>query len=44
MSSYGKTMILGDDMAWDEDGRTVTENSESESELLDDDFSTFVDE
>jgi len=39
-----KTMILDDDMAWDEDGRTVMEDSESESELLDDDFSTFLDD
>ncbi|KAI1370080.1 hypothetical protein F4677DRAFT_399164 [Hypoxylon crocopeplum] len=43
----GKTMILDDDMAWDEDGKTVKEESEPESELLDDefdDFSTFGDE
>ncbi|KAI1655759.1 hypothetical protein F4813DRAFT_152894 [Daldinia decipiens] len=41
----GKTMLLDDDMAWDEDGKTVKEDSEPESELLDDDFSsTFSDE
>jgi hypothetical protein len=39
----GKTMILDDDMAWDEDGKTVKEDSEPESELLDDEFSTFSD-
>ncbi|KAK5996127.1 hypothetical protein PT974_04555 [Cladobotryum mycophilum] len=40
----GKTMVLDDDMAWDEDGKTVEEDSESESELLDDEFSTFLDD
>ncbi|KAK7413918.1 hypothetical protein QQX98_007185 [Neonectria punicea] len=39
----GKIMILDDDMAWDEDGKTV-EDSEPESDLLDDDFSTFLDD
>ncbi|KAI2778895.1 hypothetical protein F4815DRAFT_446948 [Daldinia loculata] len=34
----GKTMLLDHDMAWDEDGKTVKEDSEPESELLDDDF------
>ncbi|KAI0449990.1 hypothetical protein F5B21DRAFT_517792 [Xylaria acuta] len=34
----GKTMVLGDDMTWDEDGKTVMEDSEPESELLDDDL------
>ncbi|KAF4442413.1 hypothetical protein FALBO_17297, partial [Fusarium albosuccineum] len=34
----GKTMILDDDMAWGEDGKMVEEDSEPESELLDDDF------
>jgi hypothetical protein len=37
----GKTMILDDDMAWDEDGKTVEEDSEPESEILDEEFSTF---
>ncbi|TRX96983.1 hypothetical protein FHL15_002289 [Xylaria flabelliformis] len=32
----GKTVVLGDDMAWDEDGKTVIDDSEPESELLDD--------
>jgi hypothetical protein len=40
----GKSMILDDDVAWDEDGKTVKEDSEPESELLDDEFSAFVDE
>lgn len=40
----GKTMILDDNMAWDEDGKTVEEDSEPESELLDDDFSGFLDD
>ena len=40
----GKTMLLDDDMAWDEDGKTVEEDSEPESELLDDDFNGFLDE
>ena len=40
----GKTMMLDDDMAWDEDGKTVKDDSEPESELLDDGFSTFSDE
>ncbi|RYC57053.1 hypothetical protein CHU98_g9156 [Xylaria longipes] len=40
----GKTMVLDDDMAWDEDGKTVVEDSEPESELLDDEFSTFLDD
>jgi hypothetical protein len=35
----GKTTILGDDMAWDEDGETVEEASEPESEITDDDSS-----
>jgi hypothetical protein len=35
----GKSMILDDDMAWDEDGKTVEEDSEPESEILDDDSS-----
>lgn len=40
----GKTMILEDDMAWDEDGQTVMDDSEPESELSDDEFSTYLDE
>ncbi|UNI13852.1 hypothetical protein JDV02_000550, partial [Purpureocillium takamizusanense] len=40
----GKTMILDDDMGWDEDGKTVEDDSEPESELLDDEFSNFLDE
>lgn len=40
----GKTMILDDDKAWDEDGKTVMEDSEPESEILDDEFSTSSDE
>ncbi|KAK8917978.1 hypothetical protein VCV18_009306 [Metarhizium anisopliae] len=40
----GKTMILGDDMAWGEDGKTVEEDSGSESELLDEEFETFLDD
>ncbi|KAJ2985588.1 hypothetical protein NUW58_g5448 [Xylaria curta] len=40
----GKTMVLDDDMAWDEDGKEVMEDSEPESELLDDGFSTFSDD
>ena len=40
----GKTMILDDDIAWDEDGKTVKDDSEPESEILDDEFSTFLDE
>ncbi|KAM5373300.1 hypothetical protein ACJZ2D_007129 [Fusarium nematophilum] len=38
-----RTMILDDDMAWDEDGKAVEEDSEPESEL-DDDFSEFLDD
>ncbi|QKX58876.1 uncharacterized protein TRUGW13939_06004 [Talaromyces rugulosus] len=40
----GKTIILDDDMAWDEDSKTVKEESEPESEITDDGFSTFLDE
>ncbi|KFG78215.1 hypothetical protein MANI_020491 [Metarhizium anisopliae] len=40
----GKTMILGDDMAWGEDGKAVEEDSGSESELLDEEFETFLDD
>ncbi|KAJ4309093.1 hypothetical protein N0V84_011712 [Fusarium piperis] len=39
----GKTMMLDDDMAWDEDGKTVKEDSEPESKLLDNDFAGFLD-
>ncbi|KAI0549194.1 hypothetical protein F4679DRAFT_276387 [Xylaria curta] len=38
----GKTMVLDDDMAWDEDGRTVADDSEPESELPDDWFDNFL--
>ncbi|KAH0591686.1 hypothetical protein MHUMG1_10569 [Metarhizium humberi] len=40
----GKTMILGDDMAWGEDGKAVEEDAGSESELLDEEFETFLDD
>lgn len=41
----GKTMKLEDDMAWNEDGKTVKEDSsEPESEIRDDEFSTSEDE
>lgn len=40
----GKTMMLDDGVAWDADGKTVQEDSEPESELLDDDFSGFLDD
>ncbi|KAI0536544.1 hypothetical protein GGR58DRAFT_475090 [Xylaria digitata] len=35
----GKTMVLDDEMAWDEDGKTVMEDSEPESGFPDDEFS-----
>ncbi|KAI1740918.1 hypothetical protein F4680DRAFT_418108 [Xylaria scruposa] len=38
----GKTMVLDDGMAWDEDGKTVTDDSEPESELPDDWFDNFL--
>lgn len=38
-------MILDDDMAWDADGKTVKEDSEPESDFLDDDeFLNFLNE
>lgn len=39
----GKKMMLDDGMTWDEDGKTVNvnEKSEPESEISDDEFSTF---
>ncbi|KAF9768902.1 hypothetical protein IL306_013750 [Fusarium sp. DS 682] len=37
----GKIMIMDDDVAWDKDGKTVQEDSEPESELLDENFSGF---
>ncbi|KAF5122533.1 hypothetical protein E5D57_013015 [Metarhizium anisopliae] len=40
----GRTMILDDDMAWGENGKTVEEDSGSESELLDEEFETFLDD
>lgn len=39
----GRVMLLNDNMAWEEDGETVGEDSEPESELLDDEFSNFLD-
>ncbi|KAH9883305.1 hypothetical protein F4778DRAFT_697825 [Xylariomycetidae sp. FL2044] len=36
----GKCMILADDMAWEDDGKTEEDCSDSESDILDDDFST----
>lgn len=39
----GKTMELGDDVAWDEDGKFVEENSEPESEIEDDESSVSLD-
>ncbi|KAF2968324.1 hypothetical protein GQX73_g5269 [Xylaria multiplex] len=40
----GKIMMLEDDMAWDEDGKMVMEESEPESEFPDDEFSSFSDD
>lgn len=40
----GKCMKLADDMAWEDDGKTVEDVSDSESEILDDGFSTSSDE
>ncbi|KAH7248558.1 uncharacterized protein BKA55DRAFT_569427 [Fusarium redolens] len=40
----GKRMILDDDAAWDDDGKTVQEDSEPESEILDEDFAGFLDD
>jgi hypothetical protein len=41
----GKTMILEDGSAWDDDGKTVEEGSEPESEIMsDDEDSTLLDE
>ncbi|KAF4980648.1 hypothetical protein FZEAL_3397 [Fusarium zealandicum] len=40
----GKTMKLDDDMAWDEDGKTVSEDPEPDSDFIDSDFSNFSDE
>ncbi|KAI1108435.1 hypothetical protein F5Y14DRAFT_84266 [Nemania sp. NC0429] len=40
----GKIMTLDDDMAWDEDGETVPEEPGSDSDLIDDDSSTFSDD
>ncbi|KAI1124925.1 hypothetical protein F5Y10DRAFT_248325 [Nemania abortiva] len=40
----GKIMVLDDDMAWDEDGKSVTEDSEPEFEFLSDDFSSSADD
>ena len=40
----GKDMILDNDMAWNEDGRTVREESGSESELSDEEFEAYLDD
>lgn len=40
----GKTMILDDDMAWNDDGKMIEEESGSESELSDDEFATWLDD
>jgi hypothetical protein len=40
----GKCMKLADDMAWKDDGKTIDDDSELESEIMDDDLSTFSDE
>ncbi|KAF2462814.1 uncharacterized protein BDR25DRAFT_122562 [Lindgomyces ingoldianus] len=40
----GKCMKLADDMAWEDDGGTVQDDSDLESEILGDDFSTPSDE
>lgn len=39
----GKCMKLADDMDWEDDGKTVDDMSDSESEILDDGFSTSSD-
>ncbi|RBA17461.1 hypothetical protein FPRO05_02185 [Fusarium proliferatum] len=40
----GKIMKLEDDAAWDEDGKTVREDSEPESEISDEEFDGFFDD
>ncbi|KAI0003583.1 hypothetical protein F4779DRAFT_601457 [Xylariaceae sp. FL0662B] len=40
----GKCMILTNDKAWEDDGKTVEDDSDSESEILDGGFSTSSDE
>ncbi|KAF5550149.1 hypothetical protein FPHYL_9471 [Fusarium phyllophilum] len=40
----GKIMKLGDGAAWDEDGKTVQEDSEPESEISDGEFDGFLDD
>lgn len=40
----GKIMKLEDDAAWDEDGKTVQEDSEPESEISDEEFDGFFDD
>ncbi|KAF2274863.1 uncharacterized protein EI97DRAFT_443735 [Westerdykella ornata] len=40
----GKCMRLADNMAWEDDGEIIEEDSDSESEILDDGFSTSSDE
>lgn len=36
----GKITVLDDDMAWDEDGKSIEDDSEPESEIQDDEFET----
>ncbi|CVK99304.1 uncharacterized protein FMAN_02157 [Fusarium mangiferae] len=40
----GKIMRLEDDASWDEDGKTVREDSEPESEISDEEFDGFFDD
>jgi hypothetical protein len=40
----GKTTLLDDDMAWDEDGKTLSEYSTPESEHFGDEFDTYLDD
>ncbi|KAK4208227.1 hypothetical protein QBC37DRAFT_476111 [Rhypophila decipiens] len=40
----GKITVLDDDMAWDEDGKSIRDDSEPESELGEDEFETYLDD
>ncbi|KAM7192101.1 hypothetical protein V8F33_008526 [Rhypophila sp. PSN 637] len=40
----GKITVLDDDMAWDEDGKSIKDDSEPESELGEDEFETYLDD
>ncbi|KAM0545645.1 hypothetical protein ACHAPJ_011261 [Fusarium lateritium] len=40
----GKMMVLDDDAPWDGDGKVIQEDSEPESDLLDEDFGGFLDD